>query len=76
MLDESKKIDFLVKFGEKVSEIKKLKGLSYRKIVANCDLDSSYISKIAIGTENITLETVLNLAYGLGVTREICLIST
>jgi len=65
MLDENKKKDFLAKFGKRLGEIKKTKGLTYRKIAANCDLDSSYISKIEKGTENITLETLLNLAYGL-----------
>lgn len=67
MLDESKKKEFIKKFGEVVGRIKTEKQLSYRKIAAQCDLDASYISKIEKGTENITLETVLNLAYGLNV---------
>ncbi|SFJ19952.1 hypothetical protein [Myroides guanonis] len=66
MLDDKKKSEFLIKFGNKVVEIKKKKKLSFRDIANNCDLDHSYIGKIAKGTENITLETVLNLSYGLG----------
>ncbi|MGS2760991.1 helix-turn-helix domain-containing protein [Sinomicrobium sp. M5D2P9] len=67
MLDDKKKKEFIVKFAQKLGEIKKSKNLSFRKIAANCDLDASFISKIEKGTENITLETILNLLYGLDV---------
>lgn len=67
MLDEKKKGEFKVKFGNQLGKIKKDKKLSFRNIAKNCDLDSSFISKIEKGTENVTLETVLNLLYGLNV---------
>ncbi|WP_428743294.1 helix-turn-helix domain-containing protein [Tenacibaculum sp.] len=67
MLDEKKKAEFKAKFGKRLGQIKKSKKLSYRTIAKNCDLDSSFISKIEKGTENITLETILNLLYGLDV---------
>lgn len=65
MINEATKSEFLLHFGKRLGEIKKQKGLSYRKIAENCDLDASFISKIEKGTENITLETILNLSYGL-----------
>ena len=65
MINETTKSEFLVQFGKRLGEIKKQKGLRYRKIAENCDLDASFISKIEKGTENITLETILNLSYGL-----------
>ncbi|CAM4034026.1 helix-turn-helix domain-containing protein [Flavobacterium sinopsychrotolerans] len=65
MINETTKSEFLLQFGKRLGEIKKQKGLSYRKIAENCDLDASFISKIEKGTENITLETILNLSYGL-----------
>jgi transcriptional regulator with XRE-family HTH domain len=65
MINETTKSNFLLQFGKRLGEIKKQKGLSYRKIAENCDLDASFISKIEKGTENITLETILNLSYGL-----------
>ncbi|MFV8374735.1 helix-turn-helix domain-containing protein [Flavobacterium sp. GSP11] len=65
MINETTKSEFLLQFGERLGEIKKQKGLSYRKIAENCDLDASFISKIEKGSENITLETILNLSYGL-----------
>jgi len=67
MLDEKKKDEFKAKFGKQLGKIKKDKKLSFRNIAKNCDLDPSFISKIEKGTENITLETVLNLLYGLNV---------
>ncbi|MBG6062900.1 transcriptional regulator with XRE-family HTH domain [Flavobacterium sp. CG_9.1] len=67
MINETTKSAFLLKFGKKLGEIKKLKNLSYRTIAKNCDLDASFISKIEKGTENITLETILNLSYGLNI---------
>jgi transcriptional regulator with XRE-family HTH domain len=65
MINETTKSNFLLQFGKRLGEIKNQKGLSYRKIAENCDLDASFISKIEKGTENITLETILNLSYGL-----------
>lgn len=67
MLDEETKKEFILKFANQLSKIKKEKKLSFRKIADNCDLDASFISKIEKGTENITLETILNLMYGLNV---------
>ncbi|RTZ01336.1 XRE family transcriptional regulator [Flavobacterium sp. RSP49] len=65
MINETTKSEFLLQFGKRLGEIKKQKGLSFRKIAENCDLDASFISKIEKGTENVTLETILNLSYGL-----------
>ncbi|MFH7018604.1 helix-turn-helix domain-containing protein [Flavobacterium sp. FlaQc-47] len=65
MINENTKKEFIIQFGTQLGQIKKDKGLSYRKIAENCDLDASFISKIEKGTENITLETILNLSYGL-----------
>ncbi|WP_306353958.1 helix-turn-helix domain-containing protein [Flavobacterium sp. '19STA2R22 D10 B1'] len=65
MISEDTKSEFILQFGKRLAEIKKEKGLSFRKIAKNCDLDASFISKIEKGTENITLETILNLLHGL-----------
>lgn len=58
---------FLQKFGEKLSEIRKSKKLSYRDLDKNCGLDYSYISKIEKGDVNVTLETILELLKGLNI---------
>jgi transcriptional regulator with XRE-family HTH domain len=65
MISKNKKSEFLAQFGKRLGEIKREKGMSYRDIDENCDLDFSFISKIQKGKENITLETILNLSIGL-----------
>jgi transcriptional regulator with XRE-family HTH domain len=65
MVENQIKNEFLRQFGEKLGEVRKLKGLSYRKLDENCSLDYSYISKIEKGEVNVTLETILELLKGL-----------
>nr|WP_199000925.1 helix-turn-helix transcriptional regulator [Flavobacterium sp. ASV13] len=67
MLDEQTKKEFIAKFGEHLTSLKKEKKLSFRQIASKCDLDSSFIGKISKGSENITLETILNLLCGLDI---------
>ncbi|MBC9797872.1 helix-turn-helix domain-containing protein [Sinomicrobium weinanense] len=64
---KKKKKEFLIQFAKRLGQLKETKKLSFRDIAENCDLDASFISKIEKGTENITLETVLNLLYGLNI---------
>jgi transcriptional regulator with XRE-family HTH domain len=55
---------------EYVARILRQKGLSYRKVEANCGkkLTASYIGRIARGkAKNLSMETVTILATGLGV---------
>lgn len=61
--------DFLIQFGKQLEMLRKKKGLSYRKLAQNCNIDYSNISKIEKGTEkaNITMLTLLELAKGLEV---------
>lgn len=65
MISDVTKQEFLDAFGNRIEEIRKEKKLTYRKIAENCDLDNSYISKIAKGQANITLETILEIMKGL-----------
>lgn len=67
MITDSVNIEFQRRFGNKLKEIRTFKKLSYRKLDALTSLDHSYISKIEKGGVNITMETVLELAKGLGV---------
>jgi transcriptional regulator with XRE-family HTH domain len=65
MISDENKRNFLLQFGQRVETLKKQKNFTYRQIAQNCDLDHSYISKIAKGEVNITLETILELLKGL-----------
>lgn len=59
--------EFLIRFGERLKNLRIFKKLSYRQMAQRCDLDYSYISKIEKGQHNIQLTTGLELAKGLGV---------
>lgn len=59
--------DFIKRFGMRVEQLRKEKGLSYRTMAQLCDVDYSDISKIEKGQINITLGTVLELSKALGV---------
>lgn len=67
MVNKKAKQKFLVLFGLRVSQIRKEKELSYRKLAQQCDIDYSDISKIEKGQIRIQLPTVYELAKGLGV---------
>jgi transcriptional regulator with XRE-family HTH domain len=58
---------FLKVFGEKISELRNSKNLSYRKLAQRCNVDYSDISKIEKGLIKIQLPTILELAKGLEV---------
>ena len=58
---------YLKKFGAKVEALKKEKGLSYRKIAANCNVEHSDIKRYVDGKINPTLLSIIDLAKGLGV---------
>jgi DNA-binding Xre family transcriptional regulator len=55
------------KFGQNLRRIRDNKDISLRDMAANCDLDSSQISKIENAKWDIQLSTIFELAKGLGV---------
>jgi len=57
----------LTKFGVRLSELRKQKKLSFRKLATLCDIDHSDIKKYEKGIKNPTLLTIIELASGLGV---------
>ncbi|WP_242457706.1 helix-turn-helix domain-containing protein [Pedobacter sp. BS3] len=64
---EKNKQDILVKFGKRLSAIRKEKKLSYRKIATLCNIDHSDIKRYEDGKKNLTLLTITELATGLGI---------
>jgi transcriptional regulator with XRE-family HTH domain len=59
---------FLVRFGRRIQELRKAKGLSQEEFADKCGLDRTYISGIERGKRNVGLENVRVLAKALGVT--------
>jgi len=63
--------DILKAFGSNLKKIRNSKGLSLRKLAAECSsLDHSDIAKIERGETNATLLTIIQLAKGLDVPPE------
>lgn len=57
----------LIKFGEKVREIRKGKGLSQEQLSFKADLHRTYIGMIERAEKNITLVNIEKIAHALDV---------
>jgi transcriptional regulator with XRE-family HTH domain len=57
--------DILIKFGEKVREIRKEKGLSQEQLSFKADLHRTYIGMIERAEKNITLVNIEKIANAL-----------
>lgn len=66
-MDKRKRKAQLVKFGKRLTELRKKKGFSFRELAAQCNVDHSDIAKYENGEKNLTFHTMLELASGLGV---------
>lgn len=61
------KIEVKIRFGTRLTELRKKKKLSLRKLADRCDVDYSDISKCEKGQRDLQLSTIVDLAMGLGV---------
>jgi transcriptional regulator with XRE-family HTH domain len=59
------KKDILIKFGERVRELRKSKGLSQEELSFKADLHRTYIGMIERGEKNITLLNIEKIANAL-----------
>jgi transcriptional regulator with XRE-family HTH domain len=57
----------LVKFGNRVRELRKKKGLSQEGLALESGLDRSYVGGVERGERNISLENIERLARALSV---------
>ncbi len=53
------------RFGERVRELRKLKGLSQEALAFACDLDRTYIGGVERGERNISLINIHKIARAL-----------
>ena len=60
--------DILVRFGERVRELRKKAGLSQEQFAERCELDRTYVGGIERGERNVSLRNIAIIARALGVT--------
>lgn len=65
-MDEQKEL--LQRFGQRVRDLRKAKGLSQEAFADACGLDRTYISGIERGLRNIALANIAIIARTLGIT--------
>lgn len=62
-----KKKEILIKFGEKVREERKKKGLSQEQLAEKAGVHRTYVGMIERGEKNITLENIEKISNALRV---------
>jgi transcriptional regulator with XRE-family HTH domain len=63
----TKKRDILIKFGDKIRELRKEKGLSQEQLSFKAELHRTYIGMIERAEKNITLVNIEKIANALNV---------
>lgn len=61
------KEEILIKFGEKVRQLRKVKGLSQEQLAFKADLHRTYIGMIERAEKNITLINIEKIANALDI---------
>lgn len=59
--------DILIKFGERVRQLRKDKGYSQEAFADACKLDRSYVGGVERGERNISLKNIEQISIGLDV---------
>lgn len=59
------KNEYLVRFGKRIKELRKQKGISQEELALLCGLDRSYIGGIERGERNVSLVNLLKISKAL-----------
>lgn len=54
-----------IKFGKRVIELRKIKGITQEELAYRCDIQRSYMGVIERGEKSVTLNTIEKIATGL-----------
>ena len=60
-------MDVKLKFGLKIKELRKLKGISQEKLANSAEIDRTYLPTIEKGERNVSIVVIEKLANALGV---------
>jgi transcriptional regulator with XRE-family HTH domain len=60
-------MDMKVAIGERIAELRKAKKLSQQQFSYDADVERSYLTHVENGKKNISVETLLKITKGLGV---------
>ena len=58
------------RFGKKVQELRKQRGLSQEKFALLIDMDRTYFASVESGKRNISIENILKISQGLNISLE------
>lgn len=61
------KTEINIKFGKRVVELRKLKGIPQEDLAFRCNIQRSYMGVIERGEKSVTLNTIEKIAKGLNV---------
>jgi transcriptional regulator with XRE-family HTH domain len=70
LMDKRSDSELQKHFGDRVRELRKLKGLSQEALALACDLDRTYIGGVERGERNISLVNIHAIASALGVSAQ------
>lgn len=57
-------------FGERIRELRNIRGLSQEKFALSIDMDRSYYASVESGKRNISIKNIDKIACGLGISLE------
>ena len=57
-------------FGERIRELRNVKGLSQEKFALSIDMDRTYYASVESGKRNISINNIAKIAQGLGISLE------
>jgi transcriptional regulator with XRE-family HTH domain len=64
----AKRGDILIRFGDRLRELRREQGWSQEELAHRCELDRTYIGGIERGERNLALRNIERIAQTLGVT--------